>query len=126
MHQKYWDNRQDCQQTKMMLPKVGNKMWKQLSNYPRSRMNLITQLYTGHTTLKRHLNVMAIEEDGRCEQCEEEFTEETVEHFLTDCPAFARNRQQTLGNISFSAELLPRLPLSKIVRFVNQTKRFEI
>ena len=88
-------------------------------------MNLITQIYTGHSTLQRHLAIMNIEEDGRCEQCEEDDTEETVEHFLTDCPAFGRNRRDSLGNISLSNDELPNLSLNKILKFVRSTKRFE-
>ena len=88
MHQRYWDSHPHFRQTKMMLPKAKNKLWKQLIKQPRKMMNLITQIYTGHATLKRHLNLMAIEEDGRCNQCNEENTEETVQHYLAECPAF--------------------------------------
>lgn len=125
MHQKFWDRHLHCRQTKMMLPKTNNKLWKQLSKQPRRMMNLITQLFTGHSTLKRHLSVMSIEDDGRCNQCEEDDAEETVEHFLCECPAFGRNRRNSLGNISLSNDELPKLPLNRILKFVKSTKRFE-
>ena len=96
-----------------------------MSSQPRKQMNLITQLYTGHSTLKRHLSVMGFENDGRCEQCEEDETEETVEHFLFDCPAFGRNRRNSLGNISLNIDELPNLSLNRILKFVKSTKRFE-
>ena len=32
MHQRYWDSHPHCRQTKMMLPKAKNKLWKQLIN----------------------------------------------------------------------------------------------
>jgi len=123
-HQKYWDRHPECRQTKMMLPKTNDKLWKQLVKQPRKMMNITTQLYTGHSTLKRHLNLMAIEDANECEQCCEG-PEETVEHFLCHCPAFARNRRNTLGNISLNTNELPNLKLSSIIKFVKDTKRFE-
>ena len=68
---------------------------------------------------------MSIEDDGRCNQCEEDDTVETVEHFLTDCPAFARNRHHTLGNIVLNSNEFPNLSLDKILKFVSQTCRFD-
>ena len=88
-------------------------------------MNLITQLYTGHSVLKRHLFLMNIEDDNGCEQCDEGAVE-TVEHFLCYCPAFARNRQIALGYISLNKTDLPNLTLGKILKFINSTKRFEV
>ena len=41
-HQTYWDRHPDCRQTKMMLPKSSNRLWKQMSSQPRKLMNLIT------------------------------------------------------------------------------------
>ena len=125
MHQRYWDSHPHCRQTKMMLPKAKNKLWKQLIKQPRKRMNLITQIYTGHATLKRHLNLMAIEEDGRCNQCNEENTEETVQHYLAECPAFSRSRRNSLGYISLTTNELPNLKLTKVLKYIKDTKRFE-
>ena len=125
MHQRYWDSHPHCRQTKMMLPKAKNKLWKQLVKQPRKMMNLITQIYTGHATLKRHLNLMAIEDDGRCNQCNEENTEETVQHYLAECPAFSRSRRNSLGYISLTTNELPNLKLNKVLKFIKDTKRFE-
>ena len=69
--------------------------------------------------------MMGIEDDDRCEQCEEDDTEETVEHFLCECPAFGRSRRNSLGNISLNIDELPNLSLNKILKFVKSTKRFE-
>jgi hypothetical protein len=125
MWQTQWTGLTKCRQTKMMLPTATNNLWRQLAQQPRSKLNLITQIYTGHNTLKRHLNVMAIKDDGRCNQCEEDDTEETVEHYLTECPAFSRNRHQTLGNFVLNSNDLPGLSLTNILKFVSQTHRFD-
>ena len=125
VHQKYWDRHPKCRQTKMMLPKTNANLWKQISQQPRRMMNLITQIYTGHTILKRHLHVMAIEDDNVCEKCDLAEAE-TVEHFLCRCPAFARNRRNHLGHISLTINELPDLSLSNVLKFVKSTKRFEV
>ena len=56
MHQRFWDSHPHCRQTKMMLPKAKNKLWREIIKQPRKLVNLITQIYTSHATLKRHLN----------------------------------------------------------------------
>ena len=125
VNQTYWDRHPKCRQTKMMLPVTNSNFWKQLSFQPRKMMNMITQLYTGHSVLRRHLHLMAIEDGNGCEQCDEG-QEETVEHFLCHCPAFARNRRIALGYISLSKNDLPRFSLKKILKFVKSTRRFEL
>jgi ribonuclease HI len=125
MHQRFWESHPHCRQTKMMLPTAKNKLWREIIKQPRKMVNLITQLYTGHATLKRHLNLMAIEDDGRCNQCNEENTEETVQHYLAECPAFSRSRRNSLGYISLTTNELPNLTLTNILKFVKDTKRFE-
>ena len=125
IHQNYWDRHPKCRQTKMMLPKTNANLWKQISQQPRKMMNLITQIYTGHTILKRHLHVMTIEDDNICEKCDVGEAE-TVEHFLCRCPAFARNRRNHLGQISLTKNELPNLSLNNVLKFVKSTKRFEM
>ena len=125
MHRRFWDSHPHCRQTKMMLPTAKNKLWREIIKQPRKMVNLITQLYTGHATLKRHLNLMAIEDDGRCNQCNEENTEETVQHYLAECPAFSRSRRNSLGYISLTINELPKLKLTKVLKYVKDTKRFE-
>ena len=120
-----WRRRTDCRQSKMAMPKIGNHIWKQIRKHPRRKMNIITQILTGHTTLKRHLNVMTIEDESLCQQCMEDNTEETMEHFILQCPAFARNRQNILGKIYMEPEEFSEIKISKLLKFVKQTKRFD-
>ena len=125
IHQEDWTNpyKQDhCRQTKMMLPEVNSKLWNQLKKYPRSKMNLITQIYTGHSKLKKHLFRMKLAEDPICEQCLEE--EESVEHFLCECPAFARPRYLNLGGLMIKRHELSELSLKRILSFIKESKRF--
>jgi ribonuclease HI len=126
IHQEDWTNpyKQDyCRQTKMLLPEVNSKLWNQLKKYPRSKMNTITQIYTGHSRLKKHLFRMKLAEDPICEQCLEE--EESVEHFLCECPAFARPRFLYLGGLMIKRNELSSLSLKRILSFIKESKRFE-
>ena len=125
-HQEEWTDpyKQDhCRQTKMLLPEINPNFWNQLKKYPRSKMNLITQIYTGHSTLQKHLHRMKIVEDPICEQCLEE--EESVEHFLCECPAFAVPRYNNLGGMAIKRNELSELKLKKILSFIKESRRFE-
>ena len=122
IHQAEWTKRTDCRQTKMMIPKANNTVWRQIKNFTRQKMRKITQILTGHSTLKRHLNIMQIEEDPTCEQCEEE--QETVEHFLCHCPAFARIRQETLGKHFIKNSEISTETIKNIYKYIMNTKRF--
>ena len=71
-HQKRWDRRTTCRQTAMILPKVEGKAWKLVSKMNRRGAMYVTQIITGHNSLKRHLNIMGIEEYPTCEKCQQE------------------------------------------------------
>ena len=120
-HQTNWRNLPYCRQTKMMIPSPDPKIWKKIQKYSRRNIMIITQMLTGHCTLQRHLTIMKIEEDPTCEQCCED--EETVEHFLCECPVFAVIRHHTLGKLFLEQTDLPGLKMSQILDFVKKTKR---
>ena len=125
-HQREWSNpeRSDfCRQTKMILPEINSKFWKQLKRYPRHMMNRITQLYTGQSLLQKDLHKIGLADSPTCEQCLEE--EESVEHYLCECPAFATPRYNNLGGQAIKKEELQHLKLRKILAFVKDSKRFE-
>ena len=88
-------------------------------------MNMITQILTGHTTLNKHLKNMKLANENWCEQCEEDEMVESMEHFLCQCPAFARNRRNTLGSFFLKIEELNKIDIRHILKFVKQTQRFE-
>ena len=124
-HQQLWDETTTCRQTKMMIPNIRTNTWKQIKNLSKKNISIITQMLTGHSTLQRHLYIMKIEDSPLCEQCCEDDEEETVEHFLSECPAFATTRYHTLGKLFLKREDLKNLRIQDILNFVNRTKRFE-
>ncbi len=122
-HQKYWTNLTSCRQSKYMIQNTTNNIWKTIRDMSKSDIRIITHIMTGHSTLQKHLYNMKIEEDPTCEQCLEDI--EDLEHFLTDCPAFATIRQQTFGAAFLKREDLKNLNTKSILRYVKRTKRFE-
>ena len=87
-------------------------------------LKILTQIFTGHSTLQRHLEVMKIIPDGTCEQCYEE--DETVEHFITDCMAFCHPRREVFGTWFLKQEEMKDLEPDKLLKYVRLTKRWEI
>ena len=122
-HQQTWSNSRNCRQTRMMLPNITSKTWAQINKLSRTNLKRITQMLTGHSTLRRHLFLMKMEDDPTCQNCLED--EETVEHYLAECPAFARERYNTLGNMFLKQKDLSSLKIKQILNFINETKRLD-
>lgn len=66
---------------------------------------------------------MKIIDSPICEHCGE--TEETVEHYLRECPAFGRIRQEIIGRQILQQEELSRLSVQDILNFTRETGRFD-
>ena len=57
-----------------------------------------------------------------CPQCETE--EETVGHFLGQCPAFARARGEAFNSYYLSmTDIFEKFSLKNIITYTNRTKR---
>ena len=80
-------------------------------------------MITGHATLKYHLHKMKIEDDAICPNCWE--GDETVEHFICDCPAFMWARQQTFGQRFLDSQDLRTLKYDVLLEYIKTTHRFE-
>ena len=123
-HQTRWTwDPDECKQTKMFLPKVENRIWKKIENQSIQRIRLVTQIITGHATLRKHLFRMKIVDSPLCPKCGEE--NETVEHLFCSFPAFMFERVKTLGKFFLKREDLKLLKLNQIINFAESTKRFE-
>ena len=121
-HQKEWSKRTDCRQTKMLLPDVKHNMGKSLLNMPINQSRIATQILTGHANLRRHLYLMGMEDSPICEKCEEE--EETVLHFLANCPRYSYERWSILGHSKIKSEELQYLKLRDIMNYTSRTRRW--
>ena len=65
---------------------------------------------------------MGLKIDPTCNKCEEE--EETAEHFLLKCPAFAKVMYQIFGKAILMTEDIRKENISTILKYIENTKRF--
>ena len=85
----------------------------------RTAMNLIT----GHIGLNKHLHTIKITDSPNCPYCDHE--EETVSHFIGQCPAFMRQRGQYFNTYYSSLnDIFDNNSINKIVSYAHSTKRF--
>ena len=83
----------------------------------------ITHMITGHCTLNKHLHNINRSRTKMCPNCEE--SEETVEHFLGQCPATAILRGNTFNDYYMTSKhIFNNYPLSTIIKFIKLTNRF--
>jgi hypothetical protein len=119
-------------QDRMLL--LGNKLpsnsyLKLIQHQTRRQSSLLIRLRTEHSPLNRHLWRIKCSDTPGCSACGDR-EEETVRHFLLECPAFedARRRlRDKLGprkssNLKFL--LNNAKALSHLYTYVDQTKRF--
>ena len=60
-------------------------------NVSRKFSNILFRISTGHCKLNQHLHRIGCHQDGLCERCK---TEETIQHFLFQCPRYNRVRRR--------------------------------
>ena len=121
-HNKEWITRTDCRQTKLLLPEVNKRWSREILKRKRKTVQTLTQIITGHAHLRRHRYLMGMEDDPTCPRCNEE--DETTEHYLVKCPAYAEPRYQTFGKAIMKIEEMRGETVKSILCFVERTGRF--
>ena len=111
--------------TKMLLGNKDSKIVHDLNSTlknKRRKYRIAVQLITGHCGLNKHLHNMRKSDTSGCPSCGEE--EETVAHFLGQCPAIAQLRGQYFQDYYLSVnDIFDRIHISTIITFVNHTRR---
>ena len=105
------------------MPKVTPKIWRDLKDYSRPEIKVLCYMLTGHAKLKRHMSLMEIEDSPLCDCGEGD--EETVYHFLGECPAFSTIRYNIFGYHFLRVDQMSELKLRDILKFVKKTGKFE-
>ena len=114
-----WKNRTDCRQTKLVLPDIDHN-WKKCAKYlDRNGMRIITQIATGHASLKRHKFIMGLEDSPNCEMCG---MEQTPIHILTECPSLSGQRAMILNRPTVEVNMLSKFSPMRIVKFAYLTE----
>ena len=122
-HQVFWARIEGHRQSKMMMPKVNSKIWKCLRAYNRIEIKVLCYILTGHAALKRHLTLMDTEETSLCDCGEGD--EETVYHFLGECPAFNNIRYNIFGYHYLNTDQVSSLKIKDIIKYLKKTGRFD-
>lgn len=88
----------------------------------RNEYRTAVHLITGHAGLNYHLHKLGKVSSKTCPNCEG--GDETVGHFLGQCPAFAAIRGEIFNTYYASlSEIFDNHSISEIVRYANKTKR---
>ena len=113
--------------TKMMLGGNDSKIIRNLNTSlinKRRKYRTAVHLITGHCGLNKHLYVMRKVDSSECPLCGHE--EETVAHFLGQCPAIAQLRGQFFQDYYLSVnDIFGKVHITTIVSFTNQTRRLK-
>jgi len=93
----------------------------------RRQHSMIVHLRTGHVGLNAHLKRIGKAESGDCPHCVGQ--EETVTHFLLECPHYAMERRAMQRNHRTSRSLVELLTnpdsFKKVAHFVDATQRLQ-
>ena len=89
----------------------------------RAHYRAAVQLITGHAALNEYLFKIKKVDTDICPNCEYEV--ETVNHFLGQCPAFARQRGEFFSSFYLSTtEIFENNSILQIAKYAAKTKRF--
>ena len=113
------------QHTKRTLSKNAKTIKQDLGKLVNSRNNYraAVQLITGHAALNYHLHKMTLVDTKICPHCE--YADETVGHFLGQCPAFAQLRGEIFNTYYASLQdIFDDNSILEIVKYAAKTKRF--
>ena len=97
----------------------------------RAQASILVQLRTRHIPLNAYLHKIGKAASSRCEACwlrSEQNTEETVRHFLFECPEYAAERSQLQTKLGRDARDLKTILKNKektkeLIRYIARTKR---
>jgi len=90
-----------------------------LRPFNRTQSRVVIGLFTGHNTLRRHLNIKGLCNDPICRKCGTEG--ETSVHILCECEALASLRHAYLGSIFLDPEDIRELGMGAIWNFAKGT-----
>ena len=106
--------------------KCNNNIPKELGFLENNRQDYrnIVQLVTGRAGVNHTLHMMELTDTKDCPNCGNE--DETISHFLGQCPMYARIRVEKFGEYYMSmTDIFSNFSIKKIAAYVRLTKRLE-
>jgi ribonuclease HI len=106
----------------------SNRYIKLVATLPRRQTSLYTQLRTRHLLLNQHLHHIGKSATPHCPACPD--TDETIHHFLFNCPQYIRECHHFTNALRRQASSIQYILTAKkatqpLKRYINQTKRFK-
>jgi hypothetical protein len=94
-------------------------MGARLLSFNRTQTRVVTDLLTGHNTLRRHLHIMGLCNDLMCRKCGTE--EETSVQILCECETLASLKHAYLGSFFLDPENIRVLGMGAMWNFAKGT-----
>ena len=121
----HWTNNKH-KHTTFILGSHSTNIIKTLNNdviKNKTRYRTAIHLITGHAGLNKHLHTMTLSNTAACPYCDNE--EETVSHFIGQCPAFMRLRGIYFNSYYCSVnDIFDNNNINTIITYTHNTKRF--
>ena len=94
---KRWQEEKGLRQAKLLIGEHPSEAWLvELRKFDRRQPRLAVGWLTGHWRVNSHLSKMGLSDSADCRWCNVE--EETTEHLLCECQAWAVLRQTVVGS----------------------------
>ena len=111
-----WTDRADCRVTRQLWQTPNLNKSRKLIELDRGKLRRAVALLTGHCLLGSHSHKMGLADTSECKRCSLE--EDTIEHFLCECPAIKQKRLKYLGSYIFKDLLgLSDIRIMDLIRF---------
>lgn len=122
---KFWRELITCKRARCMWPQYDRRRTEVLISHNRRNISRLTEVLTGHWAVGKHAARMGIRYNRYCRSCDDETEEETIEHFLLNCPALSGLRLRTLGKPFFhNLKEIGNLDISSILTYIIKSNWF--
>ncbi|EIW79477.1 hypothetical protein CONPUDRAFT_125804 [Coniophora puteana RWD-64-598 SS2] len=125
-----WANSPRAHRVAKLNLKAGARSFLKLTaDLPKRQISTLVLLTTRHLPLNAYLYRFKRAEEPFCDHCDDA-AEETIHHYLFDCPAWGRARHALIRALGRDAESLSFLltntkATQPLMRYVNATGRFK-
>lgn len=121
-----WIARNDCRISRLNIYRTSKSQAKRFLGLCRWSLRGVIQVITGHGNIGKHRHIMGMANSPTCQMCLSG-DDETVEHFVCDCPRYRQTRINIFDEEPTSIRLIVRQnQLGKLARYIKKTKRLEL
>ena len=121
--QERWSQEHTCSIARLLWPRMDSHKTSYILGLNRIYLSALLSVLTGHSKFGNHARRIGIPYNDFCRSCQNEEEEETITHFLCNCPALESLRHQALGSSHFSdLSDLSAVQLGCILAFLKLSK----